>query len=438
MKIHFIGVGGIGVSALAQYYLHNGHQVSGSDLASSEITDKLKKLGARIFIGKNNAKNLSKDTDLVVYSPAVQKNNPELAYALKNKIKALSYPQALGEMTREHFTVAVSGTQGKSTTTALLALILIKAGLNPTVILGTKLKEFGGSNFRPGGELLLIEADEHFASFLNYWPRIIVLTNVAKDHLDYYKNLNNILKTFARYIGHIPQDGALAANWDDANTRKILSSNSRLRIQKYSLKQPEAKRLKKIMKVPGEHNIYNALAALAAARILKVPDKISLAALSSYRGAWRRFEIVQTKPFILISDYGHNPVKVIAALKAAREKYPKKKIWCVYQPHQHQRTHYLFSDFVKTFRAAPIDQIIITDIYDVAGREEKATSRKVDSTKLVKAVNKESVIYLAKPKIVPFLKKNVKPKEVVIVMGAGDIYQIIPGLTPGRIKRKIR
>lgn len=433
MKIHFIGVGGIGISALAQYFLSKGHEVSGSDLASSEITEKLKKLGAKIFIGKNNAKNLVKDVDLVIFSPAVQPDNPELKQSLRFKAKALSYPQALGELTRQHFTVAVSGTHGKSTTTAMLALILIKAGLNPTVILGTKLKEFGDSNFRPGGEILLIEADEHFASFLNYWPKVIVLTNIAADHLDYYKNLGNIVKTFQKYVSHLPEDGVLVANKDDMNVSKIKSGKT----ANFSIKQPEAKRIKKILKVPGEHNVYDALAALAAARVLKIPDKISLAALSQYKGAWRRFEIVRTKPYVLISDYGHNPTKAMATLKAAREKYPKKKIWCVYQPHQYQRTYYLFDEFVKTFRTAPTDKIIITDIYDVAGREEKATSRKVDSQKLVKAIDKDSVIYLPEGKVAPYLKNNVKSGEVVIIMGAGDIYQIISVLTQIKIKRKI-
>ncbi len=433
MKIHFIGVGGIGISALAQYFLSKGYKVSGSDLASSEITEKLKKLGAKIFIGKNSSKNLTKDTGLVIFSPAVQPDNPELKQALKLKIKTLSYPQALGELTQQHFTIAVSGTHGKSTTTAMLALILMKAGLNPTVILGTKLKEFNDSNFRAGGEILLIEADEHFASFLNYWPKIIVLTNIAADHLDYYKTLGNIVKTFKKYVGHLPQDGVLVANKDDVNVSKI----KRGKTAGFSIKQPEAKRIKKTLKVPGEHNVYDALAALAASRVLKIPDKISFAALSQYKGAWRRFEIVRTKPYVLISDYGHNPTKAMATLKAAREKYPRKKIWCVYQPHQYQRTYYLFNDFVKTFRMAPTDQIIITDIYDVAGREEKSTSQKVDSQKLVKAVDKDSVIYLPKDKIVSYLEKSVKSGDVVIIMGAGDIYNLVSDLTEGKIKKRI-
>ncbi len=428
MKVHFIGIGGIGVSALAQYYLAKGHKVSGSDLASSEITELLKKKGAGLLIGKNK---IPRNTDLVIYSPAVPPNNSELAEAKKLEIKYLSYPEALGELIKQYFTIAVSGTHGKSTTTALLSLILIKAGLDPTVIIGTKLKEFGNSNFRTGkSKYLIIEADEHMASFLNYWPRIIVLTNIDADHLDYYKNLTNILRTFQKYVLHLSRDGVLIINNDDGNIRKMLISKSKfliskqIPIKKYSTKQPETKKLKKILKVPGEHNVYNALAALAAARTLKIPDSISFKALAEYKGAWRRFEIIQTKPFILISDYGHNPQKALATLKATREKYPNKKIWCVYQPHQYQRTYYLFKDFIKVFKEAPIDNLIITDIFDVAGREEKTIRQKVDSLKLVKAINKSSVIYLPKEKIVSYLKRNIKNGEVVIIMGAGDIYNI--------------
>ncbi len=431
-KIHFIGIGGIGVSALARYYLESGHKVSGSDLVSSEITDALKKSGAKIIIGQEKIENLSKKFDLVIYSPAVKVGDPISNF--------MSYPEALGELTKQYFTIAVSGTHGKSTTTAMLSLILIKAGFDPTVIIGTKLKEFRdgstnspqGTNFRMGrSKYLVIEADEHFASFLNYWPKMIVLTNIDADHLDYYKNLKNILRTFRKYIGHIQNGGTLIINGDDKNTSKMLISNFQLPISNkfpifnYQLSQTEdVKKLRKILKVPGVHNIYNALAALTVARVFKIPDRISLKALSEYNGAWRRFEIIQKKPFVLISDYGHNPAKMLAALKGAREKYPKRRILCVYQPHQYQRTHFLFKEFIKAFREAPADNIIITDIYDVAGREEKTIKKETNSEKLVKAINKSSVIYLSKGKIVSHLKKNIKNGEVVIIMGAGDIYKL--------------
>lgn len=427
-KIHFIGIGGIGVSALAKYYLSKGWQVSGSDLCSSEITRALKKEGAKIFIGSHNAKNLPKDTDFVVFSPAVQKTNHELKKARKIKAQILSYPEALGELTKRYFTIAVTGTHGKSTTSSMIGLLLSKAGLDPTVILGTKLKEFNDCNCRVGKSVyLVIEADEHFASFLKYFPKIIVLTRIEADHLDYYKNYKNYFSAFKKFVSHLPEDGILIANKDDKNIKRLASGVNQKTLF-YSLKQKDTKKIGKIMKLPGEHNISNALAALSVARVLKIPDKISFRALSGYKGAWRRFEEknikLKGKSLKLISDYGHHPTEIKVTLEAAQQKYPKKQILCVYQPHQYQRTFYLFKDFIKVFREAPADKIIITDIYDVAGREDKKIKQKVNSEKLAKAVRKPSVIYLPRPKILGYLKKELRNGEVLIVMGAGDIYEL--------------
>jgi UDP-N-acetylmuramate--alanine ligase len=309
----------------------------------------------------------------------------------------------------------------------MAALVLEKAGLDPTVIIGTKIKEFGDTNCRVGkGKYLLIEADEHFASFLNYWPSIIVLTNIEADHLDFYKTLGNLLKTFKKYVSHLTKDGILIVNADDKNTKKILGKRDKFKITKYGLKQEEAKTIKKILKVPGTHNVYNALSVLAIAREFRIPDKKTFEALGEYKGAWRRFETVQEKPFTLISDYGHNPTKMLAGLKAAREKYPTKKIWCVYQPHQKQRTFYLFKEFVKAFRTAPTDRIIITDIYDVAGREEEEI--KVSSQDLAKTINKKHISYLEKDYLLKYLSENVKKGDVLIIMGAGDIYMLVDEL----------
>jgi len=434
MNIHFIGIGGIGVSALAQYYLSNGHKIRGSDLVSSETTELLKKKGIKIIIGEHKTENLSKNTDLVIYSPAVSKNNPELKIAQKNKIKCQSYPEALGELTKKYFTIAISGTHGKSTTTAMTALILIKAGLDPTVILGTKLKEFGNSNFRKGqSKYLIIEADEWKASFLNYFPKIIALTNIEKEHLDYYKDINHILRTYQEYISHLPEKAILIINKKDKNISQL--KKTKLKIKDYSSQQKQIKQLKKILKVSGEHNVLNASTALTIAQALKISDQTSFRALSEYKGAWRRFEEksfkIKNLKFKIISDYAHHPTEINATLKAARERFPHEKIWCVFQPHQYQRTFYLFEDFVKTFKQAidklNINKIIITDIYDVAGREKGNIKNKINSEKLVKEINKSSVIYLPKEKIINYLKKNVKGKEIIMIMGAGDIYKIIEG-----------
>lgn len=433
MKIHFIGIGGIGVSALAQYYLTQGHEIFGSDLASSEITQMLAKKGVTIFIG-NRAGNIKQDLDLIIYSPAVKPDNPELLQAIDYKLRAQSYPEALGQLTLQYNTIAVSGSHGKSTTTAMLALVLIKAGIDPTVIVGTKLKEFSdpdlsegeGTNFRMGNsKYLVIEACEYDGSFLNYQPKISVITNIDKEHLDYFKTFSNVIKEFKKFIMRLPINGFLVANRDDKILVKI--SRGTFKTKFYSIKNKESEKIKKILKIPGKHNISNALAVLQVARILGIKDSITFGALTEFKGTWRRFEIFEKnwgdKVFTLISDYGHHPTEVKATLKAVREKYKKSKIWCIFQPHQHQRTYYLFNDFVKLFRSIKINNIIITDIYDVAGREEKNINEKVDSQMLVKKINRKNVEYMELNHAENFVKDNIKSGEVLVVMGAGDIYK---------------
>ena len=440
MTIYFIGIGGIGVSALAQYYLAKGYRVSGSDLVRSEITDSLKKKGGRIFIGSHKSSHVPKDTDLVIFSPAVTATNPEFKEAKKRNIQTQSYPQALGELTRKYFTIAVAGTHGKSTTTAMIGLLLIKAGLDPTVIVGTKLKEFGppagGSNCRVGkSKYLVIEADEHFASFLNYRPQLVVLTSVEADHLDYYKNMGNLLRAFRTFASRVQ---LLVGNRDNQNIRKILSGKTG--VAWFSLKEQRATKLRKVLKVPGEHNVANALAALTAAKVLGISERVGLNALSHYRGSWRRFEVfrlTKPEPYTLVSDYGHHPTEITATLQAARAKWPldpargkPKKIWLVFQPHQYARTYFLWNDFVKVLLRLSVDKLILTDIYDVAGRENKQIKKRVSSKKLaetiknLKAETRNSVLYISTLKEVEqCLRKNLRGGEVVIIMGAGDIYE---------------
>ena len=454
MRIHFIGIGGIGVSALARYYLSRKDKVFGSDLAESEITKGLIKIGARIFIGRHKAKNIAKNADLVIYSPAVTDNNAELKEARAKKIKVESYPEALGELTKKYFTIAVSGTHGKGTTTAMISLILIKAGLDPTVIIGTKLKEFGDSNFRQGkSKYLVIEADEYKSSFLNYWPKIIVLTTIDKDHLDYFKTLGNIIKTFRKFVGHLPKHGWLVANRNDKNIEKLVSptyTHFPTIVKKWvwiSKEGNEAKKLKKVLKIPGDHILADALTALAVARILKIPDKTSFKALSEYRGAWRRFQELKLKiknlKFKIISDYAHHPTEILVTLKAARQKYPDRKICCVFQPHQYQRTFYLFKDFVKVFVESEINKLILIDIYSVSGRESAKIKSKVSSEKLAREIkksakNKEIIHLPNNKKAADYLKTNLKKDEVLIIMGAGNVYELAQLLTAAEKKAKIK
>lgn len=417
MKIHFIGIGGIGVSALAQYFLSKNYQISGSDLNSSEITQKLENQGINIIIGKHSSKNISKDINLVIYSPAVTNTNRELKKAKSLGIKTQTYPQALGKITKKYYTIAVSGTHGKSTTSSMLAIILSNAGFDPTVIIGTKLKEFGDSNFRSGNsKYLVIEADEYKESFLNYHPKIIVVTNIDNDHLDYYKNLENILKSFSKYFKKMNKKGFLIANNDDENTKKVVNKNTIF----YSLQEKEAKEIKKIIKIPGDHNIQNALAAFKVAQLLGIKKEKILEGISLYKGSWRRFEIFNKKNFTLISDYGHHPTEIEKTLKATREKFPTKRIRCVFQPHQIKRTLYLFDDFIKVLKEAPVDEIILSDIYNVAGRED--FKKNISSKKIAETIKSSKVKY--KKNVKEYVIKTTKKNEILIIMGAGDIYNL--------------
>jgi UDP-N-acetylmuramate--alanine ligase len=312
----------------------------------------------------------------------------------------------------------------------MIGLLLEKAGFDPTVIVGTRLKEFGNSNCRVGNsKYLVIEADEHYASFLNYSPKIIVLTNIDLDHLDFYKNLNNIIKTYRQYFYLLPDNGFLVINKDDKNTIEAVSGidNLKFELKEFSLYQKEAEKIKKVLKIPGEHNVLNALAALTVGRILGISDKIILKSLGNYKGSWRRFEIKEIykpKRITLVSDYAHHPREIEATIKAAREKYKERKIWCVFQPHQYQRTYYLFDEFVDLFKRINVDRFIITDIYDVAGREDDKIKRVVSSKKIVNKVNKKFTFYVPNGKIIKYLEENLPDKSVLLIMGAGDIYKL--------------
>ena len=245
-NIHFIGIGGIGVSALAKYYHSKGAEITGSDLNNSEIIESLKKDGVKIYIGKHNPELINTNIEKVIYSPAVPKNDPEIIKAKELNLNILSYPEALGELTRSYFTIAVAGSHGKSTIAAMIGVLLKEAGLDPTVIVGTKVKEFNNSNEITGdSKYLVIEACEHFSSFLNYSPQIIVLSNIEADHLDFYGNMENLLNGFRKFIDKLPKDGLLIANGDSENVRKIIKPEDN--VKWFSLEDKENEEIRKII-----------------------------------------------------------------------------------------------------------------------------------------------------------------------------------------------
>ncbi len=479
MNIHFIGIGGIGVSALARYYKSAGDIISGSDIAASEITQDLQKEGISVIIGPQKKENINKDINFVIYGAAIQDDNPELKQARKLNVKTKKYSDALGDIAKNYYTICIAGTHGKSTTTAMLALVLIKAGLDPTVIIGTKLKEFNDTNFRQGSSkshenfpkpIMLIEADEWNASFLSYVPDIVAITNIEEEHMDFYKDFDHIIDTYKRFVNKIRNSGTLILSKNDSGSQVLegrtlnltKSDFGRLRNLELGSGLPKKKikmrfyddfeqndrrtprhhvgrtlteDIKKILKVPGEHNLNNALVARAVAEELSINEDDILSGLSEYSGSWRRFEerelkINGLKKIKIINDYAHHPTEIKTTISAAREKYGKKALWAIFQPHQKQRTYYLFNDLTECFDG--LDHLILTDIYEVKGREDIKV--KINSRDLTKAIQKhwqkhnfkeKTIIYINNfNKILNYIKNNIDDNAILLIIGAGDIYNI--------------
>ncbi len=415
-KIHFIGIGGIGTSALAQIDHDKGWQVSGSDMKESEITLRLATKGIQIVIG-HGEENI-KNPDIVVYSPAIPDSNPELLKAKELKIKCQSYPEALGELTKDYFTIAIAGTHGKSTTTAMTALMMESANLDPTVIIGTKIKEFDNQNYRLGkSKYLIMEACEYKGSFQNIQPDILVITNIEADHLDYFKTEENYKNNFARLINKLDQNATLIINKIDKNSIEI-SKTAPCKVVEYK----KAAELK--LKVAGDFNLQNAGAVQKLGEILKIDHETIKKSLENFEGTWRRMEykkkIGETQ---FIDDYGHHPTEVKATLKAIREKYPTAKILCIFQPHQYSRTKFFLKDFGTAFTDA--DQVIIPDIYAV--RDSEDDLRSVSTDDLVHEINHHGAkaqngngLKATAEKI----KEDLKNYDIIVTMGAGNIEDI--------------
>lgn len=442
-KIHFIGIGGIGVSALAGILIKRGKQISGSDKENSSLTDQLALSGAQIFTG-HFAANLKDKPDLVVHSLAIDKNNPELIEARVKKIPTLSYPEAVGQLTNHYFTIAICGTHGKSTVTAMLAKILIENNFDPNVIVGTKLKELGGSNFRVGkSKILVLEACEYKRAFLNYNPHIIVLHTLDPDHLDYYRDFEDYMSAFREFALKLPRDGYFFSNLDDEDIHDVLQTlqknkfpqsntfsyshnynNSDYYLSKNKIfhKNEPVGELK--LQVPGEHNRSNALAAFSVAAMLGVTPHNILKSLNHYTGASRRFETIgKIGRTTIIDDYAHHPEEIKATLLAAREKFGKKQICVVFQPHQYSRTKKFLKEFGRSFTDA--DMVIIPNIYEA--RDSKADKSAVSTEILVKEISKHHPRVLngnGMTETTEFLKKNAKQFSVVLTMGAGDVWKI--------------
>lgn len=443
-KIHCIGIGGIGVSALARFFVSNGASVSGSDEQRGPEIKLLNEKKMHISIG-HNVKNVPSDCDLVIYSSAVDAKNVELVAAKKMGIETLSYTEALGQIMTAFTSVAVSGTNGKTTTTALLGSILASANFDPTVVVGGHVSEWD-TNLRLGSsDIFVAEACEYRRNMLNLEPHIIILTNIEADHLDYYRDIDDIVDAFSEYVRGLHEDDLLIYNNDDEQVREV-AENTTARSISYGLsedanihahaiaysdgrQQFNVTAFDKDMGtfdtlMPGPYNVMNALGAIAACFDLGVPQEEIKKGIYRFSSTWRRFERVgHLGALQIISDYAHHPTGIKETLRAARALYgTDKKILAVFQPHQKNRTAKLFDAFVESF--ADADTVILAEIYEVAGRED--VNEKISSKDLVREVQErggvDTVLYAADvSRAKRLIQKNADGHDVIIVMGAGDI-----------------
>ncbi len=449
-NIYFIGIGGIGISAIARMLLSQGKIVSGSDSSQTEITDVLEKLGATIFIGQK-AENLSDcviqagiPIDLIIYTVAIKGDNPEFIEAKSRAVKMMTYAETLTQISASKYTIAVSGTHGKTTVTAMLAQIMIDAGLDPTVIVGSLMKDKNGNmtNYIFGqSKYFIIEACEYERSFLNIEPQIVIINNIDADHLDYYNDLNGVIAGFREFAEKVPADGFVVCDPNDEKMAKAIVNLKCQIIDRNKFYDPDLR-----LKVPGDHNRKNAATTLAVADILKIKKAKALETLAEFGGVWRRFEYKgQTKKGTLIyEDYAHNPQKVKSALQGAREMFPRieksgqsgKRIVVVFQPHLFSRTKLLLNEFAGAF--ADADEVILAPIFparevfdptissEILAEEIKKKAQD-SSLHLTRTNHSESYPVLSFPdfdSIITYLKSSLGPNDVLITMGAGEQYKV--------------
>jgi UDP-N-acetylmuramate--alanine ligase len=440
-KVHFIGIGGISMSGLAEILINYGYTVSGSDRAESNLTKKLEAMGAKIYIGQS-ANNIN-SPDLVVYTAAVSDDNPELVMARKLNLPVIDRAEFLGYIMKVFKkNIAVSGTHGKTTSTSMLSIMLINASLDPTIMVGGELDAIGG-NVRTGkSDYLIAEACEYKGSFLKFYPYIGIILNIDADHLDYYKDIKEIQEAFLKFANLVPLNGLLIGCADDSRVMEIITSVNcnkltygikngnftasnitydNMGCASYSVKYNQEFLGYIQLSVTGEHNVLNSLSVIACGCFLNIPFEIITKSLLQFTGTHRRFEKKgEINGVVVIDDYAHHPVEILATLKAA-QNYPHKKIYCVFQPHTYTRTLNLFSDFTNAFKDA--DKLVLLDIY--AARENDDGI--INSEMLCDAIVEngvDAVFMKSFPEAIQFLKENMFPGDILITMGAGDVHRI--------------
>jgi UDP-N-acetylmuramate--alanine ligase len=441
-RIHFVGIGGIGMSGIAEVLLNLGYVVSGSDLHDSEATQRLRSLGAQIFIG-HQEENLAATPSVVVVSTAVKYSNPEVLEARRRQIPVIPRAEMLAELMRMKYGVAVAGSHGKTTTTSMIAAVLSTASLDPTIVIGGRVHMFGTNAKMGQGDILVAEADESDGSFLLLSPTIAVVTNIDREHMDFHQTMERLNESFLTFINKIPFYGLAVLCIDNANVRALLAK-VRKRFTTYGL-SPEAEfsardldlkaggvtftvlhhaeplgQLK--LHVPGRHSATNALAAIAVAHELEIPFRQVAEALDTFTGIHRRFEIKgEPGGITVIDDYGHHPEEIRATLGAIRDSW-KRPLTVIFQPHRYSRTRDLFDDFVTAFDGA--DRLVLTEIYG-AGEDPIPEVSGELLYQAIKRNGRVDVEFIAdKTQIAKRLRGKLVPRDIALTLGAGDIYKV--------------
>jgi UDP-N-acetylmuramate--alanine ligase len=440
--IHFVGIGGIGMSGIAELLLNLGYQVSGSDLRRSTITDRLQGLGGTIFEGHHGDQ--IEGADVVVVSSAIDDANPEVNSALKASVPVIPRAEMLAELMRLKYSIAVAGAHGKTSTTSLVASVLAAGGLDPTVVIGGKLNSIGSNAVLGQGDYIVAEADESDGSFLKYSPAIAVVTNIDREHLDFYKDLDDIKNVFLSFIDRIPFYGLVVVCLDDEAVQDLIPK-IRKRIITYGL-SPQADLQARNIKtkeltsrfevlhrgdplgkitlgLPGEHNVRNALASVAIGLELGIEFNTIKAALEKAEGVQRRLEVKgDTRTMTIIDDYGHHPTEIKTTLAALSQGWPGRRKIVVFQPHRYSRTKALFDDFARSFYLA--DVLLVMPIYAASEQPIEGVDSRLLCDSIQAHGHKEVYFVDGKAAAVDVLIDIASPADVVLTLGAGDVYRV--------------
>jgi len=439
-RIHLIGIGGIGLSAIAKILLAQGVSVSGSDLKASPLTVELEKLGAKIFIG-HRAENIG-EVDLVLITSAAHGDNPEVVEAKRRGIRVEKRYEFFPELTKGKKVIAVAGTHGKTTTTGMIGMILTRAGLDPSVIVGGMIPELHGNARAGKGEYFVIEADEYDRAFLGLTPWIAVVTAIEMDHPDIFRDVAAVEEAFREFMTQVEPDGIVIGCGDDervAKEIKVIKGNTlrygfgaendwramdvkpnALGGNDFAVEHNQLPLTNYQLRIPGSHNILNALAAIAVADELGIEPRVVQETLRDFRGAERRFQIIgEFNGVTVIDDYAHHPTEIRATLAAARDRYPKRALWAVFQPHTFSRTRALLEEFARAFDDA--DHVIVTEIF--AARETETLG--VSGRDVVARMSHRDARFIANMDgVVEYITQHTRAGDVLITLGAGDVNQV--------------